>query len=249
VTTQRRVAWITGGGRNIGRGICFALAAGGLDVVTIGHTRPEEVAAVADEIRARGVDALALTADMGDREAVAGAAAAALERFGRVDVLVNNAALRTHSQFLQLEEEELMTNLSVNVGGVYRWCKAALPSMVERGSGSIINISGTAIYTGRLGGAASISSRAGVLGMTRVLAIELGPLGVRVNMVVLGRIDTIRAVPSPAGELEAELAQTPLRRMGRPDEVGAVCAFLASDESSYITGQVIHANGGSLLAS
>jgi 3-oxoacyl-[acyl-carrier protein] reductase len=246
---ERRVAWVTGGGRNIGRAICLALAGAGLDVVTIGHTRPAEVTAVAGELRELGVDALALTADMADSHAVATAAGAALERFGGVDVLINNAALRQTVPFLELDEEQWQKGVEVNLNGVYRWCRAAVPSMVARGRGSIVNISGTAIYTGRMGGAASVSARAGVLGLTRTLALELGPHGVRANLLVLGRVDTTREVPPTADEVRRDEERTALRRTARPEEVAAACAFLASDESSYITGQAVHVNGGSLLAS
>jgi 3-oxoacyl-[acyl-carrier protein] reductase len=249
MTAERKVAWVTGGGRNIGRAVCLAFAAAGFDVVSIGHRRPQEVASVADEVRGLGAEALHLTADLGDGAAVRTAAAAALERFGRVDVLVNNAAWRAHAGFLELTEDEWRQVLEVNLTGVFRWCKAAVPSMVERGSGAIINVSGTAIYTGRAAGAASVSARSGVLGLTRNLALELGPHGVRANSVVLGRIDTVREVPTPPEEEVRLVRRIPLRRSGRPDEVAAVCVFLASEAAAYITGQSVHVNGGSLLAS
>jgi 3-oxoacyl-[acyl-carrier protein] reductase len=237
-----KVALVTGGGRNIGRQICLTLAEHGCDVVVNVRSNLAEATAVAEEIVALGRRAIPVAADVGDAAAVDAMVERIKAEFGRVDVLVNNAVILRHVRFLEMTEERWQELLAVVLSGPVHTCRAVLPMMMEQGTGSIINISGTVVFYGTWPHLAA--AKAGIHGLTRGLAREFGPHGIRVNIIVPSTIETVVPVPRDPDRLAAEIARTPLGRVGTTREVADVCAFLASDMSSFVTGQTIHLNGG-----
>jgi 3-oxoacyl-[acyl-carrier protein] reductase len=240
-----RVAIVTGGGRNIGRQICLTLAQHGCDVVVNVRTDLAAAESVAAEVEALGRRALPIVADVSDRAAVEALVERTRARFGRIDVLVNNAGIYPHVPFLELTEAMWQEVLAVDLSGPLYACRAVLPSMLAQGSGSIITISGTVVFYGSW--AYLAAAKGGLHGLTRGIAREFGPKGIRANIVVPSTIETLKKVPQPPERVAAEIARTPLGRLGEVREVADVCAFLASDESSYITGQSLHVNGGQFM--
>jgi 3-oxoacyl-[acyl-carrier protein] reductase len=233
---------VTGGGRNIGRAIVLELAQGGYDVAIGVESDRASADRVADEVRALGRRAISVVGDISDPKAARRMVAEAADKLGTIGVLVNNAAIRPTASFIELTDETWHRVVGVNLHGPYYLCKAVVPGMIEARSGSIINLSGTAAYTGGVKDHPVAASKAGLQGLTKSLAVELGPFGIRVNSVVLASIDTVRKLPSAARP--PRMDEIPLRRKGHPDDVAKVCAWLASAESAYVTGTSIHVNGG-----
>ncbi len=245
-----KTALVTGAGRNLGRAIALALAEAGARVVVNARSNRDEAEAVVREIQASGGQAIVHLADVGDLTAVSAMIDEAARLLGPVNILVNNAAIRPHQPFFSIEPEDWDLVLRTNLSSAYYSARAALPSMTERGFGRIINISGVDGFKGAANRAHNVACKAGLIGLTKALALEFGPMGVTVNAVVPGAFDTTRDpknYPSwPPGQ--AFLERLPVPRLGQPEEVGQLCAFLASDAAAYITGQSIHVNGGLLLA-
>ena len=243
---EGKVALVTGSGRRLGRATVLELARRGADVIVNARTNRQEAESVAQEARALGVRALALLADVGDEQQVNLMVREALEQFGRIDVLINNAGARPRRSFVDMSTSEWRGVLATNLDGPFYLAKAVVPSMISRGEGGrIISVSGLNSWTG--GHWPHVcASKMGALGLTRALAVELGPHNILVNLVVPGTWDfeaeTIADIPVGAPELE----EIPLGRRGLPQELANVHAFLASDESSYVTGQTFHVNGGRL---
>ncbi len=242
---EGKVALVTGGGRNIGRQICLTLAGHGCDVVVNVRSRIDEATAVAAEVTALGRKALPIAADVSDDGAVARMVDEAKARFGRIDVLVNCAAILHHVPFLELTDAKWQEELGTVLGGPVNTSRAVLPLMIAQGSGSIINISGTVVLLGTWPHLAA--AKAGLHGLTRGLAREFGDRGIRVNIIVPSTVDTVRTTPRDPVRVAAEIARTPLGRFGRTSEIADVVAFLAGDMSSFVTGQSIHVNGGQLM--
>ena len=236
-----RVAVVTGSSRNIGRAIALELAGAGAAVMVNARTSAAEAEAVAAEIRKSGGRAAVAIADVADPHAAAALVAAAIESFGRLDILVNNAAVRREIDFAQLDYREWREIVSIILDGAYLCSHAALPHLIASGSGAVVNISGVSAFTGGAGRAHVVAAKAGVAGLTRALAHDLAPHRITVNCVVPGYIDTARAGAVPARHAAAK----PLAgRLGRPEEIAALVRFLCGPEARYITGQSIHANGG-----
>jgi NAD(P)-dependent dehydrogenase (short-subunit alcohol dehydrogenase family) len=221
------------------------LAEQGCDVVVNVHSRLADAEAVADEVRALGRRATPIAADVADAAAVGVIVERPRAEQGRIDVLVNCAAKRLHGGFLELSDEEWQDGLGVVLQGPINTCRAVLPLMLAQGTGSIVNISGTVVYFGSWTHMATVKSA--LHGLTRGLAHEFGPRGVRANVIVPSTIETVRDHPQAPAQVAAEIARTPLGRLGQPREVADVCVFLASERSSYVTGQAIHVNGGQLM--
>jgi 3-oxoacyl-[acyl-carrier protein] reductase len=237
------VALVTGGGRNIGRAIVLELAAWGADVIVNARANQAQAEAVAREARSRGVAAIAVVADVGRPDDVRRLAAQVLAEFGKVDVLVNNAAIRPETPFLDLAEGDWHRVLDVDLHGAFYTAKAFLPSMVAQRWGRIVNLLGMNALQGYVGRAHVSAAKHGLLGLTKSLSREFGPHGVTVNAISPGPIRSDESDPAMAQHIAGQLSRIPLGRLGEPGEIAALCRFLASDEGGFISGQVIAANG------
>lgn len=243
-----KVALVTGGARNIGRAIACALAAGGAAVMVNARTSRAEAEATADMIRAAGGRAALHLADVTDAGAVAAMVKATVGEFGRLDILVNNAAIRAETPFAELRFEDWRRVLATVLDGAFLCTQACLPHLTRAGSGAIVNIGGMTAHAGAQGRAHVVTAKAGLAGMTRALAHDLAPLGITVNCVVPGTIETIRGLPG-APERPAHRQALPLLgRRGEPEEVAAAVRFLCGPGARYITGQSLHVNGGGFMA-
>jgi len=243
-----RVALITGAARGLGRAAAERMLAGGA-AVALNVRRPEQAAALERELETLGARTLVLAGDVASSAVVASLVERVLERFGRLDVLVNNAAAAYSTRFEQISEEEWRRALDVNLTAAFLCIQAALPAMKANRYGRVVNLSSTAGKSvSTLGGAHYTASKAGLLGLTRAAAKELGPFGITVNAVCPGLIDTelTREHATPE-ELAAHARSFPVQRLGTAAEVADLIAFLASEEAGYITGASVDINGGDLM--
>jgi 3-oxoacyl-[acyl-carrier protein] reductase len=241
------VALVTGAGRNIGRAIALALAGGGAAVAVNARTSQSEIDAVAAEIEAAGGKALAVLADVTDPAAVARMVAAVEARLGRIDVLVNNAAVRDVSSLDAIDLARWREITGVILDGAFICAKACLKSL-RAGGGTIVNIGGLSAHTGAAGRPHVVAAKAGLVGLTRALAHDLAGDGVTVNCVVPGLIETVRGAASGAHSAHAGKRESALGRRGTPEEVARAVRFLAGPGARYITGQTLHVNGGAFTA-
>jgi 3-oxoacyl-[acyl-carrier protein] reductase len=241
-----KVAIVTGAGRNIGRAIALALADGGAFIVVNVRSNRAEAEAVAREIEAARGRALVHVGDVVDAAAVQVMADATVKHFGRLDILVNNAALRREKPFAEMSYFEWREILDVTLDGAFHCAKACLPALRKSGAGTIVNIGGLSAHTGAKNRAHVVTAKAGIVGFTRALAHDLASDGITVNCVVPGLIGTPRPKdkPEPAHHLNH---QTITGERGKPEDVAAAVRFLCSPAARYITGQAIHANGGAYL--
>jgi len=240
-----RVAIVTGAARNIGRAIALDLADAGAAVVVNARTSEGEAQALAGEIEAVGGRAFAFVADVTDEAAVARMAAAAVERFGRIDILVNNAAIRREEAFAEMSIAAWREILAIILDGAFICAKACLPQLAASDAGAIVNIGGLTAHLGANRSAHVVAAKAGLVGLTRALSHELAAQNVTVNCVSPGRIATARRGPEPNAHRVPALTGTP----GTPDDIAATVRFLAGPRARYITGQTIHVNGGAYLSS
>ena len=242
-----RVAIVTGSGRNIGRAIALALADGGASVVINARSNRAEAEAVVREIEAKGGRALGHLADVTDAAAVNAMAAAALERFGRIDILVNNAATRDEKAIDKMTIADWRAVMAIVLEGAFFCVQACLPALKRSGTGAIVNIGGMSAYTGSKNRAHVVAAKAGLAGLTRALAHDLAPDGVTVNCVSPGLIERARDpnLPEPAHH---QLNRTLTGKYGTAEDVAGVVRFLCGPTARYLTGQTIHANGGAFLS-
>lgn len=241
-----KVAVVTGAGRNIGRAIALTLAEGGASVLVNARRNRVEAETVVREIEAAGGKAIAHIGDVADARAVQEMADAAVKQFGRIDILVNNAALRREKPFAQMDYADWREILDVTLDGTFHCVKACLPALRQSGAGTIVNIGGLSAHTGAANRAHVVTAKAGIIGFTRALAHDLADDGITVNCVVPGLIGTSRPKdkPEPAHHLTH---QTISGERGRPEDVAATVRFLCGAGARYINGQAIHANGGAYL--
>ncbi len=239
-----KVALVTGGSRGIGRATSLALAAAGARVLV--NYRGNEAAAKETllQIEQAGGQAELLQFDVADAEAVADAIKGAYERLGRIDILVNNAGISIDQLLLRVSEADLVATWATNVNGAMYCAKACVRAMMKQRFGRIINLSSVVGEAGNPGQAVYSASKAAVLGMTKTLAKEYASRGITVNAVAPGYIATDMTADMPEAGIEKIIAQTPVGRVGTPEEVAAAVVFLASDEASYVTGQTLRVNGG-----
>jgi 3-oxoacyl-[acyl-carrier protein] reductase len=240
-----KVALITGSGRNIGRATALRFAEEGAHVVVNARGNQAEADAVADEVRKRGVKALSVLADVSQPDQVEAMVARALEEFGRIDILVNNAAIRPHKPFQEVTLQEWGTIRGTILDGALYCTRAVIDGMVANRYGRILFFMGEGAFAGGAQRAHVSAAKYGLVGLARSLAAEFAPDNIRVNIVSPGSIDTSRANPEWYHGNVPNAAGIPLGRQGTADEIAATCLFLVSDEASFITGQTIHVNGGS----
>jgi 2-hydroxycyclohexanecarboxyl-CoA dehydrogenase len=229
-----KTALVTGGGSGIGLAVANRLRADGLDVATI-------------DLNPSDTD-LSFIADVTNRSQVDAAVSEIHNRVGRVSILVNAAGLDGFKRFGNLSFEEWQRVVDVNLNGVFHTIQAVLPDMVEAGWGRIVNISSSSTHSGAPFMSHYVAAKSAVNGLTKSLALEYGPSGITVNAVPPGFIDTPMLRNAEAqgflGNIEETIARTPVRRMGKPEDIAAACAFLISEEAGYITGQILGVNGG-----
>ena len=242
---EGRVALVTGASRNIGRAMALSLAQGGASVIVNARVSIDEAKAVAAEIEAAGGNAMALVADVTDPKAIDKMVQEALKRFGRLDVLVNNAAVRGVSTIDAIDPAEFRRISGIILDGAFICVKACLAALRASGQGAIVNIGGMSGHTGAKGRPHVIAAKMGLVGLTRALAHDLAADSITVNCVVPGLIETVRTTTSGAHSAHAD--DNLAGRRGRPEEVAAAVRFLAGPNARYITGQDWHVNGGAYL--
>jgi 3-oxoacyl-[acyl-carrier protein] reductase len=244
--STRPVALVTGAGRNIGRAIALALASDGFAVVVNARSNRDEAESVVCEIETAGGEAIPVLADVSDRTAVDEMVAQVQSRFGRLDVLVNNAAIRVESEFGKTSYEAWRCALAVCLDGAFHCTQAVLPLLQASGRGRVINVGGLTAHTGAANRVHVVTAKAGLVGFTRALATEFGPQGITVNCVAPGLIGTKRDASAARPQHHA-VHQTLVGRRGEPQEVAEAVRWLASEGARYVTGQVVHVNGGAFL--
>ena len=244
---EGRTALVTGSGRNIGRAIILKLAEEGANVVVNARSNEEEAESVAAEARALGVEALPFLADVSDRQQVANMFSAATEKFGGVDILVSNAAIRPHKPFTEVTLDDWEWVRGVVLDGAFYCAHAAIPSMEKNGYGRVVFFTGDGAFKGSAQRAHVSAAKMGIIGLARGLASEFAPKNIRVNVISPGRIDTSRDQSwYPQGGMR-DTSDIPVGRLGSVDDIAAACLFLVTDECGFMTGQTLHVNGGTDL--
>jgi len=245
-TLRGKVAIVTGSARNIGRAIAHALADEGATVVIHGQQDREAADSVKKEISAKGGTAIVHIADLVEEQACQRLVDTTVSALGRLDILVCNAAIRRQKPFLETRFEEWREVMAVDLDSVFLMARAAAPYIVEAGGGSIVCIGGTPSHMGTRGRSHVCAAKLGVVGLSRVLASELGEHGINVNVVAPGHVDTARG--KSAGQVSAVTTDRPLARKAMPEEIAAMVCHLCLPAGRYVTGQTIHVNGGMLYA-
>jgi 3-oxoacyl-[acyl-carrier protein] reductase len=240
-------AIVTGGARGIGRAIALALAEAGADVLITYKGNAAAADAVVAEIAAKGRTGVSLKADAADPDSAAAVVAQAMERFGKVDLLVNNAGITRDTLIMRMSAEQWREVLDTNLSGAFYMTKAVVKEMLRAKSGRIINITSVSGQAGNAGQANYSSAKAGMIGLTKATAREVASRGITVNAVAPGFITTELTADLPDAIKEGVKAQTPLGRFGEPQEIAAAVVYLASREASYVTGQVLGVDGGLVM--
>ncbi|HWV90793.1 MAG TPA: 3-oxoacyl-ACP reductase FabG [Burkholderiales bacterium] len=239
-----KVALVTGGARNIGRAIARSLAAGGASVMVNAKTSRAEAEKTVEMI---GANAAVHIADVTKPDEVQALVDATVKRFGRLDFLVNNAAVRYETPFSSMKFEEWRQVLAIVLDGAFLCARSALPHMISAGGGTIVNIGGQTGHKGAAERAHVITAKAGLAGMTKALAMDLAPHKITVNCVVPGTIESQRGLPGVPDRPAHRLTVPPIGRRGEPEEIAAMVRMLCGPDARYITGQSIHLNGGGFM--
>jgi 3-oxoacyl-[acyl-carrier protein] reductase len=242
-----KVALVTGAARNIGRAIARSLSAGGAQVMVNANTSRNEAQQTVAMIESAGGKAAAHIADVTDPGAVAAMIEATVARFGRLDMLINNAAVRAETPFAEIRLEDWRRVLATVLDGAFLCAQASLPHLIRAGGGSIVNIGGLTAHKGADGRAHVITAKAGLAGLTRALALDLAPHRITVNCVVPGTIETVRGLPGAPERPQHRRSLPPVGRRGEPEEIAAMVRTLCGPDMRYVTGQSIHVNGGNFM--
>jgi len=240
---KNKVCIITGAGQGIGLATAIKFAEEGA-IVIVCDLKPEGVAAAVAQLRERGAQATGFTVNVTDRSALDQVAAAVSQQYGRIDVLVNNAGITKDARLQKMTLEQFDAVIDVNLRGVFHATQAVLPAMLAQGSGVILNASSVVGIYGNFGQTNYAATKFGVIGFTKTWSRELGPKGIRVNAVAPGFVETPILATIPDKVLQQMREQVPLHRLGKPEEIANVYAFLASDEASYVNGAVLEVSGG-----
>jgi len=241
-TFSDRVVLVTGASRGIGRAIALRLAESGASVVA--GARGQHADGVVAEAASMGQSIVSVNLDVTDANEVRNVVQLVLQKFGRIDILVNNAGIARDQLALRMKPVEWGAVIETNLTASFTCCQAVLRSMLKQRSGRIINVSSVVGQSGNAGQTNYAASKAGLIGLTKSLALEVASRGITVNAVAPGMVDTDMTSELAEGSRDALLARIPMQRIGTPDEIASTVCFLASDEASYITGQVIGVNGG-----
>lgn len=242
-----KVAVVTGASRGIGRGIALELAEQGANIVAVYRAEEKQAKSVAGMIRNMGSKALVVRCDVANPEDVSAMYDAVMSEFGGADFIINNAGIHQHLKSWELEDADWRRVMDVNITGTFLVTKAFTPHLIEKKAGRIVNISSCVAFTGTDHEVHYAASKGAVLALTKSLALELAPYGINVNAITPGYIDTDMVVfDSPAQKTEV-LKTIPKHRLGLPADIGKAARFLCSADSDYITGQVLHVNGGMIM--
>jgi 3-oxoacyl-[acyl-carrier protein] reductase len=241
-----KVAIVTGGANGIGRETAFIFAEEGAHIMLADFDTiaGEETAA---QLREQGVEALFLKVDVSSRESVDQMVAAAREKFGKIDILINNAGITQDAMLTKMTAEQWQKVIDVNLSGVFHCTQAVVPHMIEQGKGKIINTSSIVGVSGNIGQTNYAATKAGVIGMTKTWAKELGRKGINVNAVAPGFVETGMVAKVPEKVISQMVAKVPLQRLGQPRDIANAYLFLASDESDYVSGTVLEVNGALVI--
>ncbi|WP_019242343.1 MULTISPECIES: 3-oxoacyl-[acyl-carrier-protein] reductase [Bacillus] len=242
-----QVAIVTGASRGIGREIALELAREGASVVVNYAGSEAKAKEVVAEIQALGSSAIAIRCNVADSDDVASMVKTTIEEFGKVDILVNNAGVTRDNLLMRMKEEEWDTVLNTNLKGVFLCTKSVTRPMMKQRKGRIINVASVVGISGNAGQANYVAAKAGVIGLTKTTAKELAPRGITVNAVAPGFISTDMTDQLPEDVKNTMLQQIPLARFGEPEDIAKVVAFLASNDSSYMTGQTLTIDGGMVM--
>ena len=241
------MALVTGGATGIGAATAEALAADKVSVALQYSSSAGAAKAIADQLNSKGAKVEIFQADLSQKDSAEKLVAAVKAKLGDIDILINNAGLMTDASIIQMSDELWDQALNINLTAAFKLIRACAPSMVAKKWGRIINISSQVALTGSANHAHYATAKAGLLGLTYSAAKEYGASGVTVNAVLPGRIETNMIAQRSIGRLDEWLSQTPLNRLGRPDEVAGMINFLASEMASYVTGASINVNGGLVM--
>ena len=244
---DKKVAIVTGSALNIGRAIALHLARDGFRVLVTARHSDTDVAETARLVREARSEAAIHMADISDPAQAADLIQSAIDHFGRLDALINNASIRRQTKFADMTPQEWREIMGATLDGAFYCAHAAAPHIAAAGGGSIVNLGGISAHVGAVGRIHAITAKAGMLGLTRGLAKELAADNITVNTVVPGSIETIRGAAAGGNHGRAALPDALMGRRGHPDEIAAMVRFLCSPEARYITGQTIHINGGAFM--
>ena len=239
-----KTALITGSGQNIGRGIAHHLAAAGFNIIVNGSSDQEAAEKVASEVRAKGSTAMVAMGDVGDKAAAEQIIQAGLDQFGAIDVLVNNAAIRPHAPFLDINEADWQRVMNVDLNAAIWLSRMVLPAMIRKGWGRIISFSGMNAQRGYPGASPVAVAKHAVWGLTKSLAAEFGPLGITANIISPGTFPGDDPATADDPKFIKLRNENPTRRLGQSDDIGAMVGYLCSEHGGFVNGQMLQINGG-----
>ena len=243
---ESKVAIVTGGSRGIGKAICQSFAENGCDVAFTYNNSKESAENLANELNDMGVKAKAYKSDASSFDDSSKLVDDVISDFGKIDILVNNAGIKKDNLLMRIDKEDFDTVVNTNLSSVFNLTKSSIRTFLKQRSGSIINISSVVGVKGNAGQSNYSASKAGIIGFSKSVALELGSRNIRSNVIAPGFIETDMTESLPEDVINSWKESIPLKRGGNPSDVGNACVFLASDLSSYITGQVLHVDGGML---